>query len=69
MPQTPNGKEEIMTHQLKKWTTAQTASGQKVSDIWQKYFQAERKDSILRADEFCETARIQEVQDKRHCAG
>jgi len=54
-----------MTPQLKKWTAVQTAAGQKVSDIWQKYFQAERKDSILRADEICETARIQEVQDKR----
>jgi hypothetical protein len=31
----------------------------------EKYFQAERKDAILQADEFCETARIQEVQDKR----
>jgi hypothetical protein len=53
-----------MNPHLKQWTAAQTAAGQKVSDIWQKYFQAERKDSISRADEFCETARIQEVQDK-----
>ena len=54
-----------MTHQLKSWTAAQTTAGQKMSDIWQKHFQAERKDSIPGVDAFSETARIQEVQDKR----
>lgn len=52
-----------MTDQLKKWTVAQTSAGQKVSDSWQKYFKAERNDSISRAEEITQTARIQEVQD------
>jgi hypothetical protein len=56
--------EVIMTDQLKKWTVAQASAGQKVSDSWQKYFKAERNDSISRAEEITQTARIQEVQDK-----
>jgi len=53
-----------MTDQLKKWTSAQNSAGQKASDSWQKYFQAERKDAISRVEEINETGRIQEVQDK-----
>ncbi len=53
-----------MTNQLKKWTAAQASAGQKVSDSWKKYFQAERRDSISRAEEIAETARVQEAQDK-----
>jgi hypothetical protein len=53
-----------MTEQLKKWTAAQSTAGKKMSDTWQKYFHADRKDSISRADEIYESARIQEVQDK-----
>jgi hypothetical protein len=48
----------------KKWTAAQTTAGQKTSDAWQKYFQAERKDAVSRMEEFTETARIREVQDR-----
>lgn len=53
-----------MTDQFKKWTAAQTSAGQKASDAWQKYFQAECKDAISRIEEIKNTARIQEVQDK-----
>jgi hypothetical protein len=53
-----------MMDQSKKWTAAQIAAGQKTSDAWQKYFQAERKDGVSRMEEITETARIQEVQDK-----
>jgi hypothetical protein len=53
-----------MIDQTKKWTAAQTSAGQKVSDAWQKYFQAERKDTVLFAEEINESACVIEVQHK-----
>lgn len=53
-----------MNDKLREWSKAERTAGEKVSDTWQKFFQAERKDVIERAEEINETARITEVQDK-----
>ena len=37
-----------MANQLKQWTAAQRNTGQKVADMWQKFFQGEHKDAIER---------------------
>jgi hypothetical protein len=57
-----------MANQLKEWTAAQRNAGKNVADLWQKFFQAERKDAIERVEEINETARITEVQDKHVAA-
>lgn len=53
-----------MIDKLREWSKAERTAGEKVSDTWQKFFHAERKDAIERAEEISETARITEVQDK-----
>jgi hypothetical protein len=34
-----------MNDKLREWSKAERTAGEKVSDTWQKFFQAERKDA------------------------
>ncbi len=53
-----------MLDKRREWSKAQRATGEKASDAWRKYFQAERKDAIEKAEEIVETARVTEVQGR-----
>jgi hypothetical protein len=57
-----------MEDKLREWSANERKSGQKVADVWQEFFQAERKDAIDRTEEITETARVAEAKDK-HEAG
>ncbi len=53
-----------MMDKLREWTNTERSAGQKTSDAWQTFFQAQREEVVERAEEISETARIAEVQDK-----
>ena len=53
-----------MTTELSKWSQTERAAGEKTATAWEAFFHGLRKDSIERAEEIQETARITEVQDK-----
>ena len=53
-----------MAKQLAEWTAAQHTAGQKAAGVWRKFFQAESKTAIEKAEEIVESAKIVEVQDK-----
>ncbi len=53
-----------MTTELSKWSQTERAAGEKTATAWEAFFSGLRKDSIERAEEIQETARIMEVQDK-----
>jgi hypothetical protein len=54
-----------MAKQLRQWSSAEASAGQKQTDSWQKYFQAQRQDTVQGAEEIYATARILEAQQKR----
>jgi len=57
-----------MADKPQEWSEAERTAGKGVADAWQKFFHAQRKDVIDRAEEINQTARITEAQDK-HEAG
>ncbi len=52
-----------MTDELRAWTAAESAAGSKTSKSWEQFFKAQKKDTIERAEEINETARITEAQE------
>ena len=53
-----------MTTELSKLSQTERAAGEETATAWETFFYGLRKDSIERAEEIRETARITEVQDK-----
>jgi len=57
-----------MTDELKEWSTAERAAGQRAAEAWTKFFEAQRPEVAERAEEIAETARVTEVQDKHEAS-
>ena len=57
-----------MEDKLREWSANERKTGQKVADVWQEFFQADRKDAINRTGEITETARINEMKEKHEAA-
>ncbi len=53
-----------MTTDIGNWSQSERAAGEKTATAWETFFYDQRKDSIGRAEEIQEIARITEVQDK-----
>ena len=53
-----------MTTELSKWSQTERAAGEETATAWETFFYGVRKDSIVRAEQIQENARITEVRDK-----
>ena len=53
-----------MSNELRSWSKSQSAAGSKAAAAWRQFFKTRQKETIDRAEEINETAKITEVQEK-----